>query len=62
MSHNAKMILGLILVAIVGGLTALQAIGVGGDWISMVVSILVLIEHANGGNTDNTTPTVNPTV
>ena len=57
MSHNAKMILGLALVIIIGGLTALQSIGTGGAWVSTVIAILVLIQHATGGNTGTPTST-----
>lgn len=45
------MIVGISLVALVGALTALKAIGVGGAWIDTVIAILVMLEHTSNGNT-----------
>lgn len=49
--HNAKMMIGLILIAAIGALSALHDAGVGVAWIGTAITVLVGIEHISNGNT-----------
>lgn len=50
-THHTKMIIGLVLVAAVGALTALGDSGFGSQWIGPIITILVAFEHVANGNT-----------
>ena len=50
-SHTWRTIVGLAIVAIIGGLQALNGVGGFSAWITLVVPILLALEHALAGNT-----------
>ena len=47
------MIWGTVVIAVLGALTALHDIGIGGSWITVLISVGLFIEHQIQGNTSN---------
>ncbi len=52
-SHNAKMIIGLLVVFVIGGLQALHGNLQFGIWADMLIPLFLMIEHSIEGNTSN---------
>lgn len=50
--HNWKMIGGLALMFLIGGLQALHGTGGWSSYVEMAISVLVVIEHGLNGNTE----------
>lgn len=50
--HTWRTIIGLAIVFIIGGLSALKGVGGYAAWIDMVLPVLLVIEHAIAGKTE----------